>query len=183
MKDLAREKEKRNVSIVKDVDGASIVIINDIRFKGKSWDEWEAIKEYLKQYIGECYPIIKTSETIYIGEDFPDEFIGSEYTAHLWEEKKRAKANIIQGIPELIQTADRGIVSPNKKAKHSVDAGCGWSVHRTRFALPKYERIQENYILTGYKLYQADLLVRRESADTLWLYDIINISRYSTSNE
>lgn len=32
---------KRNLSIVKDHEGKKIVIINDIRFKGKSREEWD----------------------------------------------------------------------------------------------------------------------------------------------
>ena len=45
------KKEKHNISIVKDVDGNSIVVINDIRFKGKRSLNWKDLKEYLEECI------------------------------------------------------------------------------------------------------------------------------------
>lgn len=39
---MGESQKPRNVSVIKDVDGNSIVMINDIRFKGKrsvNWDE------------------------------------------------------------------------------------------------------------------------------------------------
>ncbi len=45
------KKEKHNISIVKDVDGNSIVVINDIRFKGKKSLNWKDVKEYLEECI------------------------------------------------------------------------------------------------------------------------------------
>ena len=40
-------KIKRNVSVIQDVDGNNIVIINDIRFKGKRSVDWKDVREYL----------------------------------------------------------------------------------------------------------------------------------------
>lgn len=48
---------ERNVDIIEDVDGKKIVIINDIRFKGKRAVDWDDVEEYLKMYIGEFYQI------------------------------------------------------------------------------------------------------------------------------
>ena len=42
-------KGKRSVSVIKDVDGNNIVIINDIRFKGKRSIDWKDVREYLKE--------------------------------------------------------------------------------------------------------------------------------------
>ena len=39
-------KGKRNVSVIQDVDGNNIVIINDIRFKGKRSIDWTDVREY-----------------------------------------------------------------------------------------------------------------------------------------
>ena len=44
---------ERNISVIKDVDGNSIVMINDIRFKGKRKIDWDDVEQYLRQYIGE----------------------------------------------------------------------------------------------------------------------------------
>ena len=45
----------RNVNIICAPDGKKIVLINDIRFKGKKREEWKEVEEYLKEYIGEFY--------------------------------------------------------------------------------------------------------------------------------
>ena len=65
---------EKNLSIIKDHEGKKLVIINDIRFKGKKREEWDEIEKYLKEYIGNCYEILETSEKRYIGNDFPGEF-------------------------------------------------------------------------------------------------------------
>ena len=38
---------KRNVSVIQDVDGNNIVMINDIAFKGKRSVNWKEVREYL----------------------------------------------------------------------------------------------------------------------------------------
>ena len=64
----------KNVAIITDPEGKKIVLINEIRFKGKRKEEWKEIEDYLKEYIGEYSEITETAEKIYIGTDFPDEF-------------------------------------------------------------------------------------------------------------
>lgn len=39
---------KRNVSIVTDLEGRKIVLIHDVRFKGKKREDWESVEQYLK---------------------------------------------------------------------------------------------------------------------------------------
>ena len=46
-------KGKRNVSVIQDVDGNNIVIINYIRSKGKRSIDWKDVREYLREYVGE----------------------------------------------------------------------------------------------------------------------------------
>ena len=74
------EKIKRNVSVIQDADGNNIVIINDIRFRGKRSVDWKDVREYLKAYIGEFYTIAATGDVVYIGSDLPKEYSGSKYT-------------------------------------------------------------------------------------------------------
>lgn len=57
-----------------------MVLINDVRFKSRRGIDWNEIAKYLKQYIGECYEIFETSEKVYIGTDFPDEYAHSKDT-------------------------------------------------------------------------------------------------------
>ena len=96
---------ERNISVIKDVNGNQIVIVNDIRFKGKRNIDWDEVEQYLKQYIGEFMEIAASKEIIYIGSDLPDEYSGSKYTAKLKGALAKAKANAAQGIPEMIEIA------------------------------------------------------------------------------
>ena len=48
-------KGKRSVSVIQDVDGNNIVIINDIRFKGKRSIDWKEVREYLREYVGTSF--------------------------------------------------------------------------------------------------------------------------------
>lgn len=97
---------ERNISVIKDVKGNQIVIVNDIRFKGKRNIDWDEVEQYLKQYVGEFIEIAGSKEIIYIGSDLPDEYSGSNYTAKLKGALAKAKANAAQGIPEMIEIAE-----------------------------------------------------------------------------
>ena len=43
----------KNVSIVMDLDGSGIVLINDVRFKSRRRIDWNEVERYLKEYVGE----------------------------------------------------------------------------------------------------------------------------------
>ena len=55
----------RNVSVIKDADGNSIVMINDIIFKGKRSLNWEDVEQYLKDYVGDFYSIAEDGEIVF----------------------------------------------------------------------------------------------------------------------
>ena len=57
--------DKKKVAIIKDADGKSIVVINDLRFKGRRSVDWNIVEVCLKEYIGECVEITETSDVIY----------------------------------------------------------------------------------------------------------------------
>ena len=77
------KEANRNVNIIHDENGKSIVMINDIRFKTRRTIDWAKVEEYLKEYIGSYYEILETSEKVFIGPDFPDEFCHSQDKIHL----------------------------------------------------------------------------------------------------
>lgn len=99
-----------------------------IRFKGKRNINWEEVEQYLKEYIGDCYEVVETSDQVYIGSDFPGELKGSEDTKRLYGANAKAKANATQGIPMLLQCATNRRWQENFKGKHNVDAKFGWYV-------------------------------------------------------
>lgn len=119
---LQNTKEKkdmdRNVEIITDSKGKKLVRINDIRFKGKRSVDWNDVKEYLKEYVGEIYKVADGDDIIYIGTDLPDEYTGSRYTHKLKGTIAKAKANASQGIPELLEIADNKRHRENNDKRH-----------------------------------------------------------------
>ena len=168
------KKSEKNISIIKDADGKNIVIINDIRFKGKRSVDWNDVKDYLKEYVGEVYTIAETKDIIYIGKDLPNEYTGSNYTESLRGTAAKAKANAAQGLPEIISIAKGKHFRANHSEKHKRDAKQGWYRFDSRFALPVYSEKGE---LERYNVFHASLLIRHALDDKLYLYDVIDIKK------
>ena len=66
MKIISRKKNKRNVSVIQDIDGNNIVVINDIIFKGKRSINWKDVREYLKKLYWRFYTIASGRDIVYI---------------------------------------------------------------------------------------------------------------------
>ena len=136
---------ERNISVIKDVKGNQIVIVNDIRFKGKRNIDWDEVEQYLKQYVGEFIEIAGSKEIIYIGSDLPDEYSGSNYTAKLKGALAKAKANAAPGIPEMIESAENRRFQENLERKYNKNAKYGWYRYDSRFAIPIFD--ENKYVL------------------------------------
>lgn len=169
---------ERNVNIVKDVNGNNIVIINDIRFKGKRSVKWKDVKEYLQAFVGGVYEIVDTKDVVYIGNDLPDEYTGSKYTYSLKGTVAKAKANAAQGIPEMLEIADGKKFEHNRETKHQWNARNGWYRYDSRFALPIFGGNGE---VERYNAFHASMLIRHANDGKLYLYDILEIKK-ETSN-
>ena len=165
-------------SIVKDPDGRSIVVINDIRFKGKRQIDWEEVQKYLLQYIGQFYEIADTKDIVYIGKDFPDEYSGSNDTARLQGTLAKTKANAAQGLPRLIETAVNKRFKENLAQKHDKDASMGWYRYTARFALPVYGDDGEVY---RYNVFRIEILIRQTGDGKMYLYDLVNIKKETST--
>ncbi len=171
-------KQTRKVDVVTDLDGNKIVFIHDIRFKGKRSIEWKDVEEYLKEFVGEVYTIEDTDDMVYIGSDLPDEYTHSEYTATLKGANAKAKANATQGLPELIRIASKREYEENRKDKHIKDAKYGWYKYVSRFALPVFG---DNFEVERYNVFCAVMLVRHNYDGKLYLYDILNIKKETST--
>ena len=169
---------ERNISVIKDVKGNQIVIVNDIRFKGKRNIDWDEVEQYLKQYVGEFIEIAGSKEIIYIGSDLPDEYSGSNYTAKLKGALAKAKANAAQGIPEMIEIAENRRFQENLERKHNKNAKYGWYRYDSRFAIPIFD---ENNDVLRYNVFHAELVIRHSENRKLYLYDIINIKKETST--
>ena len=173
------KKQRRNISVIQDVDGNNIVMINDIAFKGKRSVEWSDVEKYLRQYVGDIYRIAETEDIIYIGTDLPDEYSGSNYTKHIKGTIAKAKANAAQAIPEMIEIATSKTFEDNKKNKHSRHAKNGWYRYDTRFAVPVYD---ENGDVERYNLFSARLLIRHAASGKMYLYDVLDIKKETSKS-
>lgn len=169
----------KKISVISDLDGKKIVVISDIRFKGKRNINWEEVEQYLKEYIGDCYEVVETSDQVYIGSDFPGELKGSEDTKRLYGANAKAKANATQGIPMLLQCATNRRWQENFKGKHNVDAKFGWYRFTTRFALPVYNN--DTGDLERFNIFRIEMLIRHAADGNLYLYDMVNIKKETST--
>ena len=165
--------ENRNVNIITDADGKNLVLINDIRFKGKRQIDWDDVKQYLEGYVGDYYEIAENTEHIFIGSELPEEYTESESRKSLMGANAKAKANAATAIPELIQIASNPAFEENRKEKHNKNAKLGWYRYDVRFALPVYE---EN-VLVRYNIFHARLLINHAENGRKYLYDILAIKK------
>ena len=168
----------RNVCINTDLNGREVVMINDIRFKGKRKIAWTDVENYLKRYIGETYEIDNTQDKIYIGKDLPNEFSGSEDTSRLKGTLAKAKANAAQAIPELIEIAINKRYKENLSVKHKSNAKYGWYRFDSRFALPVYG---ENGEVERYNVFCVEVLIRHADDKRKYLYDLVNIKKETST--
>lgn len=176
---LERGKEmKRKVNVIEDLDGNKTVFIHDIIFKGRQNIDWKSVEEYLKRYVGEFYRIEDSNEVIYLGADLPDEYAHSIYTKKLKGTNAKAKANAVQGIPEMLETATNGGFENNYKEKHNSDARYGWYSYDSSFGLPVFD---ENGKIIRYNVFDAVLLVRHAQNGKKYLYDIIKIKKETST--
>lgn len=171
----------RNVSVIQDEDGKYIVLINDRKFRGITKDDWKEIEKYLMKYIGEVYEIFAYSEKIYIDKDFPDEYANSQSRIALKGARKKAKAEVVQGIPELIKIAipQEPVWEMNKEKKHREDAKNGWYRYYVRFGIPVYS--DNNGELERYNIFSATMLVRHANDGNKYLYDFTRIKKETSS--
>ncbi len=172
------KNQQRNVSVIQDIDGNNIVVINDIVFKGKRSVNWKEVREYLKEYIGDFYTIAATGDVVYIGSDLPREYSGSKYTNSIKGANAKAKANAASGIPELIEIAVGKHFRQNQEDKHKRDAKNGWYRYDSRFALPVYGEDGE---IERYNVFHASMLVRHSNDGKMYLYDVLDIKKETST--
>ncbi len=165
---------KRNVSVIQDIEGNNIVVIHDIRFKGKRAVDWKDVRAYLKEFVGDFYLIVSTGNVVYIGSDLPSEYTGSVYTKKLNGTVAKAKANAAQAIPELLEISIGEHFRENNSRKHIWDARNGWYRYDSRFALPVYD---ERGCIERYNVFHASMFIRHSNDGKMYLYDVIDIKK------
>lgn len=163
----------KTVRIVND-RGKKVVEINAIIFNGKRKIDWESVERYLKRYIGKNYVIDETYNIVYIGTDFPDEYVHSKYRKSIFGTKAKAKANIVQAIPELISVASNIRFKENLEDKHILKAQKGWYYGTVHFTLPI---LDEKRAIVGKNKFMGRMIIRCSSSGIMYLYDIVDIKK------
>lgn len=166
------------VFVTTDDSGKKLVVLPQIIFKGKRTISWKEVEEYLIRYVGHIIEIEKSKDFVYIGKDFADEYAHSVYTRKLKGGLAKAKANLVQGVPELIEIATDKRWNEDFQNRHKKKAEKGWYRFNSRFALPVMDEQGE---IIRFNIYQAVLIIRYASDDRLYIYDIQNIKK-ETSN-
>lgn len=169
---------KGNLRKIIDSNGNTIIFVNDIIFKGKRNIDWNDVENYVKRYIGMFFEIAETKDVVYIAKDFPDEFAGSNDTRRLRGAAAKAKANVSQAVPEIIEFATNRRFKENKNPKHNIDAKYGWYRYDTRVAIPVFSEIGD---IERYNVFYMEMLIRHAEDGNLYMYDLINIKK-ETSN-
>ena len=170
---------ERKINILEDLDGNKIVVIHDAQFKGRQAIEWDDVEEYLRQYIGEVYTVESTKDMVYIGPDLPEEYAHSNYIKTLKGANAKAKANAVQGIPEMIKLATGKAYKENFKEKHKKDAKFGWYRYDSRFALPVFN---ENGNIVRYNVFRVLMIIRHANDSKMYLYDIMNVKKETSTH-
>lgn len=125
------------------------------------------------------YEIEETSDKVFISSNFPDEYVSSESRLALKGAVAKAKANAVQGIPELIRIAINKEYSENTKQKHNKDAKYGWYRYDVRFALPVYD--DKSNEICRYNIFFARMLVRHDKDGKKYLYDLLAVKKETSS--
>ena len=163
-----------NLVVARDINGEKFVIIPQVIFRGKRSISWKEVEKYLIRYIGKIFEVSDTKDLILIDRGFVDEYTGSVYTNKLVGALPKVKANMSQGIPELIEIATNRRWKEDFENRHKNKAGRGWYRYNTRFAMPV---TNDKGQIIEYNIYQAVLIVRYSMNGKLYLYDIQNIKK------
>lgn len=154
-----------------------MVRIEKIIFTNKQRIPWKEVLEYAKRYEGSTFTVSEYGDSIAFNYVSASEYTSSVYSKKLRGALAKAKANLVQVIPELIKEATNKRWIENKDEKHSKDAIKGWFRYDIRFELPV--RSPETQIIL-WNTYVGTLIVRVNDKG-LFFYDIINIKKETST--
>ena len=147
---LTNEKNK----IIYNQEGKfdRLKILNNIFDDRKEKSISKTIKDSVKEHIGKYTYIRESGQRIYLGKDFPNEFVFSKYSQNISKETKLAKGRMVSGLLELIENATNREYTNEKKPKHIKDAKFGFYKYEIKFS---FEQNQKE------RIYSGTLLIRK----------------------
>lgn len=149
------------------------VQLNEILFTGKQHIKWNEVEKYLKRFVGMSFIVKEYKDVLHINALFTNEYAESQYTKKLRGSLAKVKANIVQILPALIESATNRRWIDNKEEKHINNAIKGWYRYDTYFSIPVQAENEEE---TRWNCFTATIVARINDKG-LFLYDIINIKK------
>lgn len=171
-------RSDRGVLIQETADGHKEVVIPHVIFAGRNNIDLNKVEAYLLQYVSDVIRVADTDDFVSIDKTFVDEYTSSMYTRKLKGGLVKVKANMVQGVPEMIEIATDKRWNEDFNQKHGKRAKHGWYRYNSKFAMPV---LDDHGDIISYNHYVAVLIVRHASDNRLYLYDIQNIKK-ETSN-
>ena len=147
--------------------------VSNILFYGRKNISWDDVETYMKKYQGQTYEIREYQDKIKINLTSIDEYTSSKYTRSLKGTLAKAKANIAQIIPELIENASNRRWINNNAPKHKNNASKGWYRYDSFFSFPVKASGEKGIRMIDYMC----TIIVMENDTGMYLYDIINIKK------
>lgn len=149
--------------------------IEQMIFNSRDTIVWDDVKLYLKQYQGSSYVVKEYGDLIHINYTTVDEYTGSKYTRRLRGAVVKAKANLVQILPNLIESCCNRRWIKNMSDKHNNNASKGWYRYDAGFELPVIHNGEKDW-----NRYRCILLVMINDRG-LYLYDVLNIRKEASN--
>ncbi len=163
---------------IKLIDGKYMPVV-DVKNDTRSFS---VAKNYLEGLISaeDPFEIINSdAQPVYIGKDFPGEYIHSQYTQGMRSALRNVKMQAVTDLKDMVLLAKNGEWQENLEDKHKVDAANGWYRYDTEFAVPIRNVKGE---VTHYTIYTAVLLIRNDADGKSYLYDMLDLDEKKKVN-
>lgn len=134
------------------------------------YDAQQKAKNNIKKQRGNKYKNIETSNNIYIDKKTMNEFTYSKYSSMAENKIKYVKCILSVYIEELFLNANNKTYEANRKSKHKIDAKYGFYEYNVKFSVLQNKKEV---------MYNCTLLVRNDANGKKYLYDILDIKKFS----
>ena len=159
------------------IGGSILVRIEKILFSNKQKIPWKEVKAYMKKYEGETAIVKEYGDKIRFNYVSASEYSASKYSQKLKGANAKAKANLVQILPEVVEEAKNRRWIENNADKHESDAKNGWYRYDIHFEIPVKTPDSEEI---KWNQYMGTLVVRANDMG-LFFYDIINIKKETST--
>lgn len=159
-----------NKNIVYNNDGTfNRVRINENIFVNISKKDLnKSMTHILNNKVGEYFTLFESGMKIYIGKDFPGEYVHSRSSQSLTIYRKYIKAILIHNLKELVENSYERFYTNDHNEKHKIDGKYGFYKYKINFSICVSKKEE---------FYKAIILIRNDANKKKYLYDILGIKK------